>query len=317
MANGVHYPSLAEFDDVEMAAICDLVPDKLAKTAERFGIPRTFANYREMLDEVDVDAVYILMPPHHLFDIAIYCANQGKHIFMEKPPGVTYEQARMMAHACQQNDVLGMCGFNRRYIPLIQECRRRVDERGGVIQAVSTFYKLHSSHQPYYAGAIDILSCDAVHAVDLLRWMGGEPKHVVSHISRREPNVMDDAFNVLIEFESGATGVLLTNWCVGGRRHTFEMHGRGISCFIDPDDEALVYVDGASEPEVLKSREIAGSDERHHFYGFLGEARHFIDCIQSGEQPSSSLADAALTMKLVNQIYANPIDGGSNRWIGR
>src|SRR5215208_7230340 len=96
MANSVHYPSLAEMPDVELVALCELVPEKRTKTAERFGIARTFADYREMLASVEIDAVYLLMPPHHLFDLAIECLRQRKHLFIEKPPGVSYEQARMM-----------------------------------------------------------------------------------------------------------------------------------------------------------------------------------------------------------------------------
>ena len=266
MANSVHYPSLAEFPDVEMAAICDLVPEKLAKTAEKFGIPKTYADYRQMLEQEDLDAVWVLMPPHHLFDIVIQCVKRGKHVFIEKPPGVTYDQARTMALACEQNGVIGMCGFNRRYIPLIQECRRRVEERSGLIKGVSNFYKYHVGGKPYYEGAIDILSCDAVHAVDLLRWMGGEPAHVAADVARR-CNDFDDAWNALMRFENGATGVLLTNWCVGARTHTFEMHGRGISAFINPDDRALIYTEGKLEPEVLTTQQAAGSDARHHYYG--------------------------------------------------
>src|SRR5688572_2754549 len=205
MANRVHYPSLAEFPDVELVALCDLVPDKLAQTAGRFGIRSTYADYREMLEKEELDAVWVLMPPHHLFDLVIQCVKRKKHVFIEKPPGVTYEQARMMALACEENGVLGMCGFNRRYIPLIRECRRRVDERGGVIKCVATFYKHYLQGRPYYEGAIDVLSCDAVHAVDMLRWMGGEPEHVAADVARRA-NTFDDAFNALVRFDSGATG---------------------------------------------------------------------------------------------------------------
>lgn len=316
MANSVHYPSLAEMPDVDLVALCDLMPDKLAKTADKFGIANTYASYREMLEREDLDAVWVLMPPHHLFDIVIQCVKQKKHVFIEKPPGVSYEQARMMALACEQNGVLGMCGFNRRYIPLLEQCRQRVEDRGGVIQCVATFYKYHVHGRPYYEGAIDILSCDAVHAVDALRWMGGEPAHVAADVSRR-CNTFDDAFNALIRFEGGATGVLLTNWCVGARTHSFEMHGRGISVFANPDDRALIYTEGKLEPEALTAQEAAGSGDRHRYYGFYGENRHFVDCIKEGRQPSSSLRDAALTMRLVNQIYASSVDPAEPRWAGR
>ena len=63
MANGVHYPSLAAFDDVKLVGLCDLVPSKLQETAERFQIEKTFADYKQMLETTSPDAVYVLMPP--------------------------------------------------------------------------------------------------------------------------------------------------------------------------------------------------------------------------------------------------------------
>lgn len=315
MANAVHYPSLAQMPDVELVALCDLVPDKLAKTAERFGVPRTFADHRAMLGEVECDAVYLLMPPHHLFDLAITCLRAGKHLFMEKPPGVSYEQARMMARAAKEAGVIGMCGFNRRYIPLHTRVRAMVDGHGAINQCVATFYKRMLDGPAYYDGAIDVLSCDAVHAVDMLRWMGGEPRHVVGDVAR-QANAFDDRFNALIRFESGGAGVLLANWAVGGRLHQFEMHAPGISAFLNPDDRAVILRDGKSEPEVITAQEAAGSDEFRQYYGFAAQARQFVDCIREGRAPSSSLDDAARTMRLVNQIYAHPIDPGAARWAG-
>jgi predicted dehydrogenase len=94
------------------------------------------------------------------------------------------------------------------------------------------------------------------------------------------------------------------------------MHAPGISAFLNPDDRALILRDGANEPEVITTREAAGSDEVRHYYGFAAQARHFADCILSDAVPSSSLADAAKTMRLVNQIYAHPIDPGQARWPG-
>jgi len=305
MANGVHYPSLATFDDVEMSTLCDLDTTKLEATAAKFGIRRTFTNYRQMLAEVPVDAVYILMPPHQLFDLVIYCLNQKKHVFIEKPPGVTAEQTRQMAYAAARNGVLGMVGFNRRYIPLLRLCRERVDARGGITQCVSTFYKCYRSPSSYYDGAIDILTSDGIHAVDMLRWMGGEVAQVASIIEQREADYAN-AFNALLRFENGATGVLLGNWTVGGRVHRFEMHGRGISAHVDPDHSATLLADNGP-PEVIGTKEAAGSEEFRVYYGFEAENRHFIDCVRDGRPPLTSFADAAKTMELVERIYWSQI----------
>jgi predicted dehydrogenase len=305
MANAVHYPSLVEFDDIEIVGLCDLMEDKLHATADKFGIEKRYTSYPKMLEETAPQAVYVLMPPHHLFDIAVDVMSRKLHLFMEKPPGVYHEQTHQMANCAEANGVIAMVGFNRRYIPLMRLCRDKCRDRGGVItQAVSSFYKWHTAG-PYYNGATDILNCDAVHAVDALRWIGGDVKKVVGHV-RNQGLSFDTAFNALCEFESGGCGVLLANWRVGGRIHQFEMHAEGISCYVNPDFDAKVLVDGGAI-ETLDSKEVAGSDAFHKYYGFYGENRAFIDAVKTGQEPESSIADAVNTMELVDRIYHNAL----------
>ena len=61
MANSVHYPSLASFDDVEIAAICDLDAGRLNATADQYGVEKRYADYRRMVEEVAPDAVYAIV----------------------------------------------------------------------------------------------------------------------------------------------------------------------------------------------------------------------------------------------------------------
>ncbi|MGQ9730915.1 MAG: Gfo/Idh/MocA family protein [Candidatus Zipacnadales bacterium] len=303
MANSVHYPSLATFDDVELVGLCDLVEEKLTATADKFGIEKRYTNYKRMIEETAPEAVYILMPPHHLFDLAIYALEAKLHLFIEKPPGVTTEQTRQMALTAKRNGVLAMVGFNRRYIPLLVKCRELVRERGEMLHCVATFYKHHFAG-PYYKGAVDILTSDCIHAVDALRWMAGsEAIDVVGDVRRLCGETYANAFNALLRFENNCSGVLLGNWCVGKRVHTFEMHAPHISAFVDCNSSATIYADNKEEGIVLSATEVAGSTENRVYYGFEAQSRHFIDCIKSGTEPSSSMADAVKTMELVDQIY--------------
>lgn len=306
LANAVHYPSLADFDDVEISAISDLDDGRLKNTAEKYKVERTYKDYKKMIQEVDLDAVYVIMPPYHLFDIVIHCLRNKRNVFIEKPPGVTAEQTRNMALTAEKNGCLTMTGFNRRFIPIMVEAKRIVKERGEILQCVATFYKNSIGAGPYYDGAIDILTCDAIHAVDSLRWMGGEVKSVASDV-RSIYAEYDNSFNALLKYENGATGVLLTNWVVGKRVHTFEMHAKGISAFVNGDDSAFIYSDNKEEPLVLNAKEFAGSSESYKYYGFYGESRHFIDCIVQNKMPDTNFADAFKTMELVNRIYRGQI----------
>jgi len=306
MANAVHYPSLAEMDDVEFAGICDLDPTRLNETADRYHISARYQDYRQMLEQTAPDAVYIIMPPHHLFDITVHCLTQKLHVFIEKPPGVTAHQTQTFATLAEANGVKTMVAFNRRFIPVLCRAKALVEERGEIHQCVATFYKNQMVPRAYYGGVIDILRCDGIHAVDTLRYLGGDVVAVASVIGSY-CNTEPCAFNAVMEFESGATGVLLTNWSVGKRVHTFEMHAKGVSAFVDGNSEARVFADNKEEPTVIRATDAAGSEAFHHYYGFFGENRHFVDCLKSGQLPCTHFGDAVKTMELADAIYASAV----------
>lgn len=303
-ANFAHYPSLASMSDVEIIAISDLNEERLNRTADRYGVIGRYKDFREMVNREKMDAVYIVVPPHQLYDLAIYCLKKGLNVFVEKPPGITYEQTKNMALTAKKYGCKTMVGFNRRFIPLMRKVRAIVEKRGPIIQCAATFYKnMVGAWLPYYEGAVDILTCDAIHAVDTLRWMGGEVKTVASLINQFYAEY-NNSFNALIKFKGGAVGFLMTNWAVGKRIHTFEMHSKGISAFINPDDKAVVYADNNEEPiATITATEAAGSQDRVKYYGFYDENRHFIDCIKEDRDPETNFEDAAKTMELINRIY--------------
>ena len=112
MANRVHYPSLASFDDVEMVAICDLDPDRLSRTAERFGIEKRYTDYRKMIEEVAPDAVYAIGQPHMMYDVWLWCLNEGLNLYIEKPMGITIHQARALAYLAEKKGCIKL--FRRR-----------------------------------------------------------------------------------------------------------------------------------------------------------------------------------------------------------
>ena len=184
MARTVHYPSLAGFDDVEIVGLCDLLEEPLHQVAEELDIARTYADYRKMLDDTEPDAVYALMPPHHLFDVAADVLQHGKHLFIEKPPGVSTFQAESLARMAEDRGLITSVGFQRRYHPMARRCWEEVKAKGPIHQVVACFYKSTPPGEcpPYFRGAIDTLHCDAIHAVDALRYYCGlsEPVSVTS-----------------------------------------------------------------------------------------------------------------------------------------
>jgi virulence factor len=312
LANAMHYPSLVSIEDVEIVGICDLDAERLNKTGDKFGIANRFADYRAMLERTQPDAVYALMPPHHLFDVAMDVMAGGVNLFVEKPPAVTTLQAQAMARMAESKGLTTAVGFQRRYHPMVHACWERVRAKGPINQVVSCFYKNQPSQEvhPYYRGAIDILHSDAIHAVDSLRYYSGlsEVKKVASEV-RTLGGWYAVSFNSLVYFENGAVGILLANWHTGRRTFRFEFHSLGATCFAEIDGAGQVWEDNHRQADLcLDYAEYAGSEQDYVNQGFLAESQAFIDAVKAGTQVHNNLQDAVKSMQLSDMIFESAIN---------
>ena len=115
MANRVHYPSLASFEDVEIAAICDLDPVRLNETADRYHVEKRYKDYQRMVKETGPDGIYVIGLPDVMFPVWVWCLEQGLNLYIEKPFGITLHQARVLAHLAEKHDCITQVGFQRRH----------------------------------------------------------------------------------------------------------------------------------------------------------------------------------------------------------
>ena len=302
MANHAHYPSITRVAQADVLAVAELDPKRGQETVEKWGIPKLYGDYKLMLEEQKPDAVYVIMPPQHMHDIVLHCLRAKTNVFIEKPPGLTAYQTSTFARVARENGVLGMVGFNRRYIPTITQAKAWVEEKGGsVMLCISSFYK-GDTNPAYYDGYVDAIGCDAIHSVDFLRFAcGGEVETVASLVSAYgadEPN----AWQAIVRFDNGASGVLHTFWNCGGRQHLFELHAEGASAYIDPDGRTTLKADKGKVVEELPDQSNAPKEEMYLHYGHLAQAQHFIDCVREKREPSSSFQSAIGSMELVDAI---------------
>jgi virulence factor len=296
--------------DVEVAAVCDLSPERARATAERWGITRTYADYTQMLAEVEPEAVYIVMPPQHLFQPVVYALRQGRNVFVEKPPGVSTEQTRVFAYEAERSGSLTMVGCMRRFIPAMTELKRRVEERGPLHTVSVTYLKSATLGEMggWYGGEVSMVTGGAIHAIDNLRWLaGGEAVRVTSEVRTLYlPGPHVNACTAHVTFDNGVVGLLNWNEAAGRRIFAAEIHGKNATAYVDADRESTIVMDDG-EPEVFASRsfgEGVGGEEiqDNHWLGFWHENRHFIDCVAAGKESSASFADAVKTMELMDRI---------------
>ncbi len=301
MSNRVHYPSLASFEDVEIAAICDIDTERLRVTADQYAVEKRYLDYRTMVEEIAPDAVYAIGQPHIFYDIWTWCLEQGQNLYIEKPMGITLHHARSLAHLAEKHGCITQVSFQRRSTPLVSKLHAACLERGPIVHAVCRFYKC--AMDPYLE-ARDHMMDDGVHAIDTLRWMcGGEVVNVHSVVKRvGVPDI--NFFSALLEFDNGATGLMINSWTSGRRIFDVEMHAPGICAEAEHEGTGTLYIDGDTQGVTYDTREVAGSDAFHTYGGFESKNREFIDCLKAGTLPGSHFGDAVKTMEVAETILA-------------
>lgn len=312
MANRVHYPSLASFADVEIAAICDLDTTRLNATADKYGVSKRYTSYPKMVDEVAPDAVYVIGQPEIMYDIWIWCLKHKLNLYIEKPMGITIHQARALAYLAEENDCITQVSFQRRCTPLAVKLREEILKQSPVIHAVSSYIK-------YVPGpdlrAMAQMMANGVHVIDTLRWMcGGEVVEVQSATRRvRAPDI--NLMSATLRFDNGAIGMMVASFSTGRHAFRLEMHGYGISaeCIIEGagtfqgqgrEERGTLYPHDSPQGVPYDARDVAGSDDFAVFCGYRAKSREFIDALKSGTQPASCFADGLKTMEVAETILA-------------
>ncbi len=304
MANRVHYPSLASYKDVQIAAISDLNTERLNTTADKYNVEKRYTDYRKMVEDIAPDAVYVIGPPDVMYPIWVWCLQQGLNLYIEKPMGITIHQARMLAYLAEQNGCITQVSFQRRTCPMVVKLREECLKRGPIVHAVCRFYKC--GIRPY-TGSLSHMMGDGVHAIDTVRWMcGGEVVDIKSIVKSVEvPDI--NFFTVLLQFDNGATGVVMNSWSSGRRIFDVEMHAPAICAEAEHEGKGYLYADGDTEGVEYDTREEARSDEFHIYGGFEGKNREFIDCLKAGKQPGSNFSDAVKTTEVADKILAQTL----------
>jgi len=301
MANKVHYPSLASFEDVEFAGICDLRQDRLNATGDEYGIEKRYTDYQKMIEEIAPDAVYVIGQPDVMYPLWMWCLQHSLNLYIEKPMGLTLHQARSLAYMADLKGCITQVSFQRRSCPMVVKLREECLKRGPIVHAVCRFYKFQITP---FLDARDHMLDDGVHSIDTLRWMcGGEVVDVECTTKRIQvPDI--NFISAVLHFDNGATGFMINSWSSGRRIFAVEMHAPGICVEADLEDKGYLYADGDTQGIEFDTREIAGSNELYVFGGFQAKNREFIDCLKTGSQPACNFQDALRTMEVAEQILA-------------
>lgn len=248
-------------EDVKVAWVWDHDPARAAKVAGQCGA-KVATTVEQVLGDAAVAGVVILSETNLHGKLAIQAAKAGKHLFVEKPLGVSGKEAAEIAAAVEKAGVRFTTGYHLRTIPKYIFVKENIDKGnfGKIVRAECSFANdcvLQGVFNEDFkwtvdskSGALGGFADTGTHALDMLMWMLGDVEAVTADIrtvTRRYPNC-DETGQALVRFRSGVTGTVSAGW-------------------IEPENPVSLLVSGTEGHAVifndrlyLRTKKVTGAD---------------------------------------------------------
>lgn len=207
-------PGLLACENAELYAIAGRNEEKLKAYAEPFAPKKLYTDYQALLDDENVDAVYLPLPNGIHMEWVKKAAAAGKHILCEKPMALTEEQVREMFAAAKEHGVLLEEAYAYRHAQLVQKVKEIVDS--GAIGRIRYLESKHSTFDTNRSGiryqkgngggAVYDVTCYNVSLASYL--FGKDPEDMSVYCGFDKETGVDVSDAVMLRYEEGVTAML-------------------------------------------------------------------------------------------------------------
>ena len=283
ITRNAHLPPLAqmaESGEVVLQAFCDVDEDTVAEQGKEWGARAIYTDHRAMLDQEDLDGVYVCLPPTLHTDAELLAAEKGIALFVEKPQSLNMAQAVAFGQAIDTSGIVSQVGFMSRYYPSAEFVVEMLDNRTARHAQAQLWYS--GKHIRYWTSRMALCGGsfveNTIHMVDLLRFFLGDIEAVSAFYVERqsgegpEPINMPHVYNVNYRFKSGAVANALTS-----RVLTNTSHARR-EVTVVADDALLEW---SANKVALNGEDVEVWDDRPN--AFALQAQAFVDAVRKDD----------------------------------
>ena len=176
-----HIEVLSTLPNVDVAGVCRRSVQPLKEIAEKYNIPNTYTDYKELLANKDIDAVSIVTHAKDHLEPTIAAIEAGKHVFLEKPMALTTAECDKIIDCAEKTDKFFMVGHICRFDPRYAIAKKNIDE-GKIGRIVSIYARrnIPASVSESVLEKISPVSGDIIHDVDLMLWFTKDEIKLIS-----------------------------------------------------------------------------------------------------------------------------------------
>lgn len=215
--------AVSYLDEVEIAAVCDLNPDRAEYAAKRLGVSRVYLNLDQMLSEVEADCAFVVTIASLQAKLARQCVEAGLHVYTEKPLGTELEDLQDLYEAARSRGRKIGVSFNKRFNLAYHDMKKAITSEafGHPNAFIAKFIGGYRSNET------DLLRTGSCHFFDLARYLVGEVEEVFAYRYEEQPG--RHTFAITARFENGCVGSMtfgsLGSWVCGYGMEYVEVRG--------------------------------------------------------------------------------------------
>ncbi len=296
------FPSLSThyFDDVERVAVCDLKEERSNRLAQKYGWPRSYTDFQEMLKKEKPDGVVIVLGALAHPIVVPKVLDLGFPVFLEKPSAKDVEGTILIAKAAERNHLPVQVGHQKRYGLAYSRARALVQDKKAFGNIIQIEAKMHGF--PVFPTFYTCMLEWQCHNLDLVQSFGGAITEIDAKSHMTSPKT--GGLTIMLRFESGALGIL--GWGTYGGPSQFSerieiLSDKGCGVIIHNAREVTLYEGEVGQTWTNDWNPIS-PNQSHVFNGYVGELRSFIDCIKGNRPVVPSIQDELRTMKYLEEI---------------
>ncbi|MFH7015724.1 Gfo/Idh/MocA family protein [Flavobacterium sp. FlaQc-47] len=225
---------LKESATIKITAVASRSFEKAHLFAQEFGIEKAYASYQELLDDPQIDAVYIPLPNSLHAEWVIKAAQAKKHILCEKPIALKVEDVKEMYEEAIKNNVFLMEGYPYKFQPQTILMLKMIQD--GIIGEVAQIYadfgftvddaENNIRLKPELGGGV---MWDAgAYPVSIIRAVTGQKPREILAFGKLNNHDLDTAVAAMFRFENGITAQLNCNFNAAPHRHVRVIGSKGI-----------------------------------------------------------------------------------------
>ena len=256
-----HAQTLSSRDDAAVSAVCDIDLRRARDVAAGCG-GEAFADWREMLDRMSLDAVWICTPPRAHAEPAIACLERGLALYLEKPIARSPDDAGLIVAAAARAQAVCAVGYQWRAVDVVEDLRLALAGQpvGCLVGQSIGGTQSRAWFLDRAAGGGNLLERGS-HHIDLARVLAGEVVAVQAAAStvplaRGRGGDIDDAVAIMLHFATGGIGTIVVAWTSDGLPGSYwaEVVTESAALRLDLDPDFRLSGVSGGEPVAAASR---------------------------------------------------------------